>query len=1137
MNESYKQIVSRWLPYLLIGVLWLTFYHRFLLFGEIYVAPTPSAMIPSTADGIVLSDSYQRDKSLSLYPLWHYLHTLWQNGETPQWNPYAFAGMPFLPLSGFYAPDQILTGYLMPWLDSPTSYMVAMMWRSAMALLFLTLIFRKFETGGWRVAAGVAVTYFSLPILVWSHRSFDPVYLFLGTLWAATNFWDAEASRHRWGWASAVGLGLTALFYTRQIHLAICFGFVLVAYFIVRAILDKIGGKNGSDILGRLAIAALTIGAAVAATSYHWLPFFEMSLHSYRTVLPKSSGGFIPYLNMGLFYFPGIGYLQNVLGTLGLPELHPISPVLDNFVGEFENTQLGLFLFHKSLGTMNGLYRSPAYYLFLAFLLLEPKTRKQALPFLSTFTAILVGYNLIAYANMLIPVPAGLLTAVNWHYVVVTAGNSVLLICFGFGTIALLRSAEQWARSSPLLRIRHQSLNVKRICVAAGLSACCVLVWLAAKAQILAAIGDRARSLVIDMYHEQGPTFLNRIISGRHVHPVEFYTRKAVSAVDAFGTVGDLALIVICPTLLVVIALLPRMRRIGQGGLFDRYRAILTLFVPLLVGWVLLQLMVGVQIRAQSGDIAESIASRLVELDLDPEISGTTAESVRSSILDQFGPLPPETIGTIALTLFVFLGLWRLPRAGKNAHGMALILCLSFAVEGCILTHFREDKSTPGQLHPESAFITVLNDSGNSSRYLAYGKSWSPRTKNLNGRDVYDLSLVGLINLKYPFLMPGMNQLLAPLRSLDGVHPMNPLDYRVFTFAPSLMAGNAPLKWNSIFPGTTEASFPFYESPVFDMLGLKHLITQVKLEKNTSYRLAYTDGAVNVYENARAHPPAWLVADAHVEPDRMKILKMLSDTSHDWLREAVFEVSPTESSSTATRYGLVPSVPQSGPVLRFGDASWLVGKSLSPRVPASNPSGGSRQSSPVSGSVRVASRSSGDIVYRVSCDRGAYLIVSENFYPGWQATVNGQPADIYRANYTLMGIRIDADTETVTLRFRPPLLSAASKLSGLGLLVLLLFLTPSLSARLRRRATSLLQRYEAQFLCLTPGSENKSDSDLAIYGPGKYSVGTQLRNVPAVPGRRKPSTQTSSERWIEGRQLPDDGNNAIEIDDFEGANR
>ena len=49
--------------------------------------------------------------------------------------------------------------------------------------------------------------------------------------------------------------------------------------------------------------------------------------------------------------------------------------------------------------------------------------------------------------------------------------------------------------------------------------------------------------------------------------------------------------------------------------------------------------------------------------------------------------------------------------------------------------------------------------------------------------------------------------------------------------------------------------------------------------------------------------------------------------------------------------------------------------------------------------------------------QGSSLVVSENYYPGWVATVDGKPARIGRADYTMIGVELPAGARTIELNF------------------------------------------------------------------------------------------------------------------------
>jgi hypothetical protein len=65
----------------------------------------------------------------------------------------------------------------------------------------------------------------------------------------------------------------------------------------------------------------------------------------------------------------------------------------------------------------------------------------------------------------------------------------------------------------------------------------------------------------------------------------------------------------------------------------------------------------------------------------------------------------------------------------------------------------------------------------------------------------------------------------------------------------------------------------------------------------------------------------------------------------------------------------------------------------------------------------------------------ALLVLSDTYYPGWRATVDGTPAAIYPTNVLLRGVPVPAGEHTVVLRFDPLTwrLGRAISLAGIGL--------------------------------------------------------------------------------------------------------
>jgi hypothetical protein len=62
------------------------------------------------------------------------------------------------------------------------------------------------------------------------------------------------------------------------------------------------------------------------------------------------------------------------------------------------------------------------------------------------------------------------------------------------------------------------------------------------------------------------------------------------------------------------------------------------------------------------------------------------------------------------------------------------------------------------------------------------------------------------------------------------------------------------------------------------------------------------------------------------------------------------------------------------------------------------------------------------------------VVISQSYYPAWQARVDGRPARIWRANYAFQALEVSAGRHQITLVYEDRMLLAGAVLSGLGLL-------------------------------------------------------------------------------------------------------
>lgn len=91
------------------------------------------------------------------------------------------------------------------------------------------------------------------------------------------------------------------------------------------------------------------------------------------------------------------------------------------------------------------------------------------------------------------------------------------------------------------------------------------------------------------------------------------------------------------------------------------------------------------------------------------------------------------------------------------------------------------------------------------------------------------------------------------------------------------------------------------------------------------------------------------------------------------------------------------------------------------------------------------------IVIQAATDSAAYLLLSDAYYPGWRALVDGKPAPILRANYALRAVALAPGVHTVEFRYRSTPLLLGATISGLTLAAAGLGLWTTHPRRLHRR--------------------------------------------------------------------------------------
>ncbi len=192
---------------------------------------------------------------------------------------------------------------------------------------------------------------------------------------------------------------------------------------------------------------------------------------------------------------------------------------------------------------------------------------------------------------------------------------------------------------------------------------------------------------------------------------------------------------------------------------------------------------------------------------------------------------------------------------------------------------------------------------------------------------------------------------------------------------------------------------PGRHTRLYDMYNVRFVIVRDGTPLDDQYTLAYdAPGPLAVYENPDPLPRAWLVPDAKVLPDEAAVLAALNHPSFEPLHTVLLAQQSDNPPSPAATDESTPS----------------------------------SMSEPVS----VLAYSPNEIVLAAQAERAGYLVLSEVWFPGWLATVNGEPVPMWRANYTFKALPVPAGDLEIRLWYAPASWRLGLALFGIGFLLL-----------------------------------------------------------------------------------------------------
>ena len=102
------------------------------------------------------------------------------------------------------------------------------------------------------------------------------------------------------------------------------------------------------------------------------------------------------------------------------------------------------------------------------------------------------------------------------------------------------------------------------------------------------------------------------------------------------------------------------------------------------------------------------------------------------------------------------------------------------------------------------------------------------------------------------------------------------------------------------------------------------------------------------------------------------------------------------------------------------------------------------------GTANLTAYAPNRMTYSVESDKGGLLVFSEVYYPGWEVTIDGKPAELGRVNYVLRALKVPAGKHEVVMTFAPASVTRTNIVAYVALLLILLGLTAAVVLDLRR---------------------------------------------------------------------------------------
>jgi hypothetical protein len=197
-------------------------------------------------------------------------------------------------------------------------------------------------------------------------------------------------------------------------------------------------------------------------------------------------------------------------------------------------------------------------------------------------------------------------------------------------------------------------------------------------------------------------------------------------------------------------------------------------------------------------------------------------------------------------------------------------------------------------------------------------------------------------------------------------------------------------------PNLSHVVFDQYRSPFFDVLNVRYVMTHESAAPLDGYDLLGTAEGVSLYENKNAMPRAFFANQIIEAPSHAEALRILSGSGFDPRTTVVIEGAAARPAMQMTSSMQVRNVtePYSGLMKQMNVL-------LAPAI------------------ATIIEDKRARVAIQTENWTEGLLVLSDNYYPGWRALVDGVPAEVLRANCTMRAVNVPAGRHLVSFVFMP----------------------------------------------------------------------------------------------------------------------